>query len=90
MPRDAAHAIVIVSMRVPNLALESIPAEKKFMLFWPCSEGKELVWMGQAKKRLPLYLYNPRGAVTALIDLRGTNKDCLQHHEDHAKSERQS
>ena len=69
--RSDFSAVVIVRIRVPNSALESIPAGTKLTVFWPNDEWRELVWMSRAEMRLPSRLAKYNRAILVIGTICG-------------------
>jgi hypothetical protein len=61
--RTNCESVVIVCLRIPNAAIESLSAPEIQRIYWPNSEWKELVWHCRTQQSLPPHLRKYRQAV---------------------------
>ncbi|PNY23805.1 Uncharacterized protein TCAP_06253 [Tolypocladium capitatum] len=64
--RAECESVVIVCLRIPNTALESLSAPEIQRIYWPSSEWKELVWRCRTNEPIPLRLRKYRQAVLTI------------------------
>jgi hypothetical protein len=62
--RANCESIVIICLRIPNAAIESLSASDIQRVYWPSNEWKELIWRCRTMNSLPLY---PRKYRTAIL-----------------------
>lgn len=54
--RAICESVVIVCIRIPNAAIESLPQKDIQRIFWPNNEWKELVWLSRTRSLHPSHL----------------------------------
>ncbi|KAJ9193586.1 hypothetical protein DTO164E3_7842 [Paecilomyces variotii] len=64
--RANCESIVIVCLRIPNAAIESLSASDVQCIYWPSNEWKELIWLCRTVKSLPLHLRKYRQAILVI------------------------
>ena len=76
--RTNCVSVVIVCLRIPNAAIESLSAPDIQCIYWPSNEWKELIWRSRTGEHLPSYLRKYRQAilVTGTISRK---PDCCYH-----------
>ncbi|KAH8587758.1 hypothetical protein B0O99DRAFT_665269 [Bisporella sp. PMI_857] len=60
------ESVVIVCLRIPNAAIESLSGPDIQRIYWPSNEWKELVWRCRTVTPLPLYLRKYRQAILVI------------------------
>ena len=61
--RANCESVVIVSLPIPNAAIESLSASDIQRIYWPSPEWKELVWRCRTRRSLPPHLRKYRQAL---------------------------
>ncbi|RMZ85391.1 hypothetical protein DV737_g732, partial [Chaetothyriales sp. CBS 132003] len=64
--RANCESVVILCLRFPNAAIESLSAPDIQRIYWPSSEWKELVWRSRTQQPLPSHLRKYRQAVLVI------------------------
>lgn len=64
--RANCESVVIVCLRIPNAAIESLSAPDIQHIHWPSNEWKELIWRCRTVKPLPSYLRKYRQALLVI------------------------
>ncbi|RMZ89796.1 hypothetical protein DV736_g2967, partial [Chaetothyriales sp. CBS 134916] len=64
--RANCESIVILCLRIPNDAIESLTEADIQRIYWPSSEWKELVWRSRTLQPLPSHLRKYRRAVLVI------------------------
>ncbi len=64
--RANCESVVIVCLRIPNAAIESLSAPYIQRIHWPSNEWKELIWRCRTVRSLPSYLRKYRQAVLVI------------------------
>jgi hypothetical protein len=64
--RAKCESVVIVCLRIPNAAIESLSAPKIQYIYWPSSEWKELIWRCRTQQPLPSHLRKYKQAVLVI------------------------
>lgn len=54
--RVNVHSVVIVVIRIPNSAIESLSERDLRHLHWPSDDWKEMIWRNRSKKKLTGHL----------------------------------
>jgi hypothetical protein len=76
--RANCESVVIVCLRIPNNAIESLRAPDIQRIYWPSDEWKELIWRCRTVKSLPPYLRKYRNAIL-VIGTTSRKPDCVYH-----------
>ncbi len=58
--RADPESVVIISIEIPNAAIDSLPASQVARLYWPDPEWKELVWHSRNRASLPTHMRHYR------------------------------
>jgi hypothetical protein len=61
--RANCESVVIVCLRIPNSAIDSLSPPDIQRVFWPSNEWKELIWRCRSLESLPPYLRIYRQAI---------------------------
>jgi hypothetical protein len=64
--RANCESVVIICLRIPNAAIESLSAPDIQHIYWPSNEWKELIWHCRTVKSLPSYLRKYRQAILVI------------------------
>lgn len=64
--RANCESVVIICLRIPNAAIESLSAPDIPRIYWPSSEWKELIWRCRTAQTLPTYLRKYRQAILVI------------------------
>ncbi|KAK1829227.1 hypothetical protein QBC39DRAFT_357449 [Podospora conica] len=76
--RSTTEAILIISLTVPNRAIETLREPDLLRVFFPESEWRELVWFSRRRARLPAHL-NKFSRATLIIGTIAKGPDRLFH-----------
>jgi hypothetical protein len=76
--RANCESVVIVCLRIPNAAIESLSARDIQRIYWPSNEWKGLIWRCRTVKSLPSYLRKYRQAILVIGTVSG-KPDSIYH-----------